>query len=667
MRKVQIMDDNGRGPRVTAQASPRTLAAFQLQLASLSELAAKCCEGAHVFEDELRLLRTENEMLRSKLTNGDCDDKHETTDLSTHELGIPHLRGKGAWGPSSPDLPGKPTYIHPPLPLTEGSVMEVEEYVQKDDQYEQKMWRSTVNTLRTVNTEDAKTEKARQAVKDGVRAMTREAKTLVNDDPIPKREQGLFVDEAKLKENIRKGLLTSSDQAVEDLYKTEGLAQRIARHDRFEKTTIAVVIINAAWMTVDTDLNQEAVLYEASPMFVIAENIFCLYFTVELLIRFIAFFRKADCVKDQWFVFDLGLVIFMIMETWLLAPIVYYLKKTSGGGSGPSLELLTPLKLLRLLRMARMAKLMRAMPELLILIKAIVIATRTVFFTLILLVMIVYVFAIFFTSQLGPDSDLADHDDCKFGTVADSFVTLLIASAFPDLAGIFLALKEESVALFFVFMLFVLISGLTVMNMLIGILCEIISCISAAEKEELQVGQLKADLQSLFDWSQDHEISKDEFLDLLLKPRACQAMATVGVDVVGLVDYMDFIFNENESLVFPDFMNAVLELRGSNNATVKDIVDQRRWIAAQNQKVKSFIEEIHQSTFESATQMQDCRTTDGRRVPVQHSAELAPYGAPCAQTDAPVSKRGGLLAITSVVTTKPEETNKEKSMELDEV
>jgi len=234
---------------------------------------------------------------------------------------------------------------------------------------------------------------------------------------------------------------------VEDLYWEEGWAQRIARHHLLEKATLSVVVLNALWIAVDTDLNNSNSLYESKPVFFVVENLFCVYFTWELVVRFLAFQSKTDCFKDRWFIFDLFLVVFMVLETWILGPIVYFL--SSGGGSGPSLELLTPLKLLRLLRMARMAKLMRAMPELLILVKAIVIATRTVVFTLVLLILIIYVFAIYFTMELGPDSELADHDDCKFGTVWDSVVTLFLASAFPDLQGIFLVLKEESYILFF--------------------------------------------------------------------------------------------------------------------------------------------------------------------------------------------------------------------------
>merc|ERR1712087_441449 len=81
------------------------------------------------------------------------------------------------------------------------------------------------------------------------------------------------------------------------------------------------------------------------------------------------------------------------------------------------------------------------------------------------------------------------------------------------------------------------------------------------------------------DSNDDQHISKDEFEALLENPEAARALQNIGVDVVGLVDFMDYIFAEETELSFPCFMETVLQLRGSNSATVKDIVDLRKFIA----------------------------------------------------------------------------------------
>merc|ERR1719272_1164136 len=72
-------------------------------------------------------------------------------------------------------------------------------------------------------------------------------------------------------------------------------------------------------------------------------------------------------------------------------------------------------------------------------------------------------------------------------------------------------------------------------------------------------------------------LSIEEFEQLLVLPEAAQFMQGVGVDVVGLVEFSEFIFKERE-LAFPEFVELILQLRGSNNATVKDIVDMRKQV-----------------------------------------------------------------------------------------
>merc|ERR1712226_1001435 len=84
--------------------------------------------------------------------------------------------------------------------------------------------------------------------------------------------------------------------------------------------------------------------------------------------------------------------------------------------------------------------------------------------------------------------------------------------------------------------------------------------------------------ESHVDQDGDLEISRKEFEDLLQQPKACKALQDVGVDVVGLVDFVDFIFHEGAAFDFPDFMFLILQLRGTNTATVKDMVDLRKFM-----------------------------------------------------------------------------------------
>merc|ERR1712087_407369 len=81
------------------------------------------------------------------------------------------------------------------------------------------------------------------------------------------------------------------------------------------------------------------------------------------------------------------------------------------------------------------------------------------------------------------------------------------------------------------------------------------------------------------DINDDEEISKAEFERLLTGSTGVpQALQSVGVDVVGLVDFIDFIFEERVPLSLERFMDIILQLRGGNRASVKDLVELRKWL-----------------------------------------------------------------------------------------
>merc|ERR1712025_241906 len=68
-----------------------------------------------------------------------------------------------------------------------------------------------------------------------------------------------------------------------------------------------------------------------------------------------------------------------------------------------------------------------------------------------------------------------------------------------------------------------------------------------------------------------------EFQELMVRPDAVRMMASVGVDVIALADFSDFLFADNDQITFVSLLELVLQLRGTNQATVKDIVDLRKF------------------------------------------------------------------------------------------
>merc|ERR1712187_158656 len=99
-----------------------------------------------------------------------------------------------------------------------------------------------------------------------------------------------------------------------------------------------------------------------------------------------------------------------------------------------------------------------------------------------LLMIFTYVFAIALT-QLSIGKDFRDD---YFSSVPLSMYSLLIYGTFLDnLADFFNAIREESTICLMVATVFVALASLTVMNMLIGILCEVISATAEEERESM--------------------------------------------------------------------------------------------------------------------------------------------------------------------------------------
>eukprot|EP00929_Paragymnodinium_shiwhaense_P052957 TRINITY_DN2651_c0_g1_i1.p1 TRINITY_DN2651_c0_g1~~TRINITY_DN2651_c0_g1_i1.p1 ORF type:complete len:772 (+),score=217.36 TRINITY_DN2651_c0_g1_i1:74-2389(+) len=447
--------------------------------------------------------------------------------------------------------------------------------------------------------------------------------------------KAVFVDAAAMKEMVRLRLLKPKYN-VADFYSDHGLWPKIATSSVFEQLTLLTIALNAGWIAIDTDLNDSEVLVFAKVQFQVAENYFCCFFAFEWLARYLSFEKKVSGFKDQWFIFDTLMVLLMALETWCFSAFILVSGgNNSGGSSFGDASILRIARLLRLSRMCRMVKLLRAMPELMIMIKGLMAAARSVFFTLVLLIGLLFVFSIGFT-QMTADLDIGER---HFSQITASMYFLLVHGAL--LLGTDYRAQEINEAggwmLTAAFFIFVLSGAILLMNVLIGVLCEVVSVVASTEKEEMLVTYVRSRLEqvmALIDEDGGGTISRAEFMLILENIEAMEALAEIGVDVVGLVDFADFIFGEEEErsnnrdsqgssegekempeveLTLAEFMDVVLQLRGSNNASVKDVVDMRKLIQGEQGRITKIIQYTEQhfsqleqsitqlkSTFESA-------------------------------------------------------------------
>lgn len=384
----------------------------------------------------------------------------------------------------------------------------------------------------------------------------------------------------------------------------------IATNDKFQNFTLLVIVINALWIGVDTEWNHKILVdpvtgkFPLQPTASVVENVFCAYFTFEVAVRFLGFKKKKYCLKDAWFVFDSILVTCMVLETWVMAIVTLII---GGEGNASFLANFSALRLLRLLRLTRMARLMRSVPELMTLVKGMMSAVKSVSYIIIFLLLIMYIFAIVFTSIVGdnenlePDEETAEH---MCGTIGDNMMTLFTNGVLGDnLSFTVQAILDfpngegggTGLFLMWLFFLFFGISSMTLLNMLIGVLCEVITQTATEESEGDMIRELKMCIEDAFDeidTNGDGRVCEEEWTAIKQNPGVRVQFGAFGVDEDHLDERLDqmqeTLFsksrahkagaemtaaerNKIDGYALQDLIAKVTELRPDKPASVLDI------------------------------------------------------------------------------------------------
>lgn len=406
-----------------------------------------------------------------------------------------------------------------------------------------------------------------------------------------------FADAEALKAQARQALV-KPQYNVMDYYHNTGVAQRIARSPWFENITLLVVCVNALWMAIDTDYNDATLLQEMQPVFICGEMFFCTYFAFEVVIRFAAFRKKTVAFRDPWFTFDFFLVCVMALESWILPIMTLLLDALRAYLDGLNLSTLRLIRMVKIIRLTRMAKLLRVFPELKIIVKGIRFASRSVAVFFLLWIILIFIFSIVLT-QLNGSFSTTDEFQSLFRTVSISIDTLLVNGILPQQAGLLKIAMDANPIFWLLILGFVLLVSVTIMYMLVGVLVEVMGKISVSEKESMTVtfvaSQLREIMESL-NVNPAESLSQTDFQNLLIQPDIALTISSVGVDAGVMMDMMDIIYEDLEKkgiigLSFETMVEIILNLRGANNATVKDV---KELIRVMKVMIKESITVLHE-------------------------------------------------------------------------
>jgi len=279
-------------------------------------------------------------------------------------------------------------------------------------------------------------------------------------------------------------------------------------------------------------------------------------FAVELVLQFTAL--GLPYIKSSWGLFDTTIVGVGILAQWVLPIFV---------NSMSELKVVLGLRILRLLRIARAVRLMSRFRVMWLLIRGLGGAMITLAWAMVLLIAVIYTFAIFGVEILYRSVRSSfEHDDVVtfdlikeyFGTVPRAMLTLLQLTTEDSWAVFVRPILLRHWWLIFYFGLFLGVAVLAVMNLVTAIIVETSVDAAKADREAVKKWQASAvrvilkeveDLITAADTDGSGDLTKEELLDAYVNNLDLRRRIDSVCDFSELVEMFDFIDSDGDGLL----------------------------------------------------------------------------------------------------------------------
>lgn len=390
--------------------------------------------------------------------------------------------------------------------------------------------------------------------------------TELSHEPLLNSDAPAFLDAEAMKESVRLDMASHPPAGVEGLLSETGFCQKVVQHWIFDSLT-RMAVVGFMIYTGISNGHETAV-----------DNLFLLFFLLRWMMRLCAFRKHSHCLKDGWFVYDGIIVALMIWQSLCTHDLrmASYLRTCQIAMFSPIL----------------FGNMGRAIPELMVVIKGLIAALRSVFVTLLLLASTVFIFGIMF-KRATEDSLVGQ---TYFDTLPGSVYSLLVHGLLLDhVAEVGTAIAEESRFLAVLFFIFIFIS-ISLVVLVLSITCEVVSAVACAEKEKLFVEHVHSQLYqllSMYDEVLDGSVSQQEIQTLLNDRDFIRILQESEIDATRLVDNAKHLFKDAETRVpFEAFIGFLVKLRGCSSAGVNDTADLGSRMEARMDRIEHQIGEL---------------------------------------------------------------------------
>jgi len=247
----------------------------------------------------------------------------------------------------------------------------------------------------------------------------------------------------------------------------------------FDGVIGVVIVANSVTIGVEQTFQLEGRDVSAVEMF---EPFFLSVYTVELALRFFAF--GCECLRDNWVKFDTALVTMSGISIIILKPML--------GGT----EELAPLMLLRTMRLARLVRTVRLLVKfkvLWMLVLGLLNSASTMFYTLMLLVIILYIFSalgielIANNSLVEVDAEFRELAHRYFRSLPETMLTLMQFVCLDSVGAIYRPLIEKDGTLSLYFTAIIIFVPIVLMNLVTAVIVNSALEQARQDKETVQV------------------------------------------------------------------------------------------------------------------------------------------------------------------------------------
>ena len=221
-----------------------------------------------------------------------------------------------------------------------------------------------------------------------------------------------------------------------------GVLYKIKESRIFQFVVISIIILNAITIGVNTydlsDLTKKLINY--------LDYSITVFFVIEIIIRFIGEPNKKDFFKSGWNIFD---------STIVLISLIPIPNNSS-------------FLLLRLLRVFRVLRIISVIPELKKIIEALLNSVKRVFYVSLLLFIILYIYATI--GSILFSEDIPE----RWSDLGVSMITLFQVLTLSSWEQVMLPLQDIYWWAWIYFFSFIIICGITMLNLLIAVLVDVV-------------------------------------------------------------------------------------------------------------------------------------------------------------------------------------------------